>query len=309
VCDLDPARAETFAQTYRAPRHYTDPAEMLAAERPDLVDIVTPPATHRAMVALAADQGISAVCQKAFTRSLDEARETAALAEDAGITLVVHENFRFSPWYRTARALIEAGALGEIYQAAFRLRPGDGQGPNAYLDRQPYFQTMARFLVHETAIHFIDTFRFLLGEPDTVYADLVRLNPAIAGEDAGHILFGFGKARALFDGNRLADHAAENRRLTMGELTIEGSEGTLRVYGDGTLTVRKFGDNVEVAQPYALDTASFGGGAVAALQSHVVDHFINGAPLENTARDYLRNLEIEDAVYRASAEGARQTLA
>ena len=34
----------------------------------------------------------------------------------------------------------------------------------AYLERQPYFQTMPRFLVHETAIHLVDVFRFLLGE-------------------------------------------------------------------------------------------------------------------------------------------------
>ena len=66
---------------------------------------------------------------------------------------------------------------------------GDGWGDNAYLDRQPYFQTMPRLLVVETAIHWIDTFRFLFGEVDAVYARLRRINPAIAGEDAGLICF------------------------------------------------------------------------------------------------------------------------
>lgn len=113
-----------------------------------------------------------------------------------------------------------------MYQVTFRLRPGDGKGPDAYLERQPYFQTMEKFLVHETAIHLIDVFRFLLAEePSAVYAALRRLNPAIAGEDAGMMLFDFPSgARAVFDGNRLADHKAENRRLTMGEMVIEGSE-------------------------------------------------------------------------------------
>ena len=42
---------------------------------------------------------------------------------------------------------------------------------------------MEKFLVHETAIHLIDVFRFLLGEePSAVYAALRRLNPAIKGE-------------------------------------------------------------------------------------------------------------------------------
>ena len=66
-----------------------------------------------------------------------------------------------------------------------------------------------------------------------------RLNPSIAGEDAGIILFDFAAGpRGVFDGNRLADHAAENRRLTMGELLIEGEGGTLALNGDGGISLR-----------------------------------------------------------------------
>ena len=188
ICDLDRDKAEAAAQEVGVETVYDDPAELLARERPDLVDIATPPASHRDLVALAASEGIDVVCQKAFTRSLDEARETVAIAEGAGVTLAVHENFRFQPWFREIRRLVDERAFGDLYAVSFRLRPGDGQGPRAYLDRQPYFQGMERFLVHETAIHLIDTFRFLCGGCEAVYADLRRLNPAIAGEDAGVIL-------------------------------------------------------------------------------------------------------------------------
>ncbi|MEM8663484.1 MAG: Gfo/Idh/MocA family oxidoreductase [Pseudomonadota bacterium] len=307
VCDRDAQRAAAFAAQYGAPKSYTDPGAMIAAERPDLVDIITPPPTHKALIALTASAGVATICQKAFCRSLEEAQAATQCAADASIPLVVHENFRFSPWYREAKRLIDDGALGTLYQAAFRLRPGDGQGPDAYLDRQPYFQTMERFLVHETAIHFIDTFRFLLGEPNAVYADLVRLNPAIKGEDAGTILFDFGDARALFDGNRLSDHVAQNRRLTMGELIVEGSDGTLRLTGDGALFLRAFGQNEERAHPYRMG-AGFAGGAVAALQAHVLSHLIDGTPLENTADAYLTNLKIEEAVYRSAKTGQKLRL-
>ena len=91
---------------------------------------------------------------------------------DEGGQLVVHENFRWQPWYREAHRLIRDGVLGKLHSVAFRLRPGDGQGPRAYLERQPYFQKMPRLLVHETAIHWIDTFRFLMGEITAVYASL-----------------------------------------------------------------------------------------------------------------------------------------
>ena len=103
--------------------------------------------------------------------------------------MVVHENFRFMPWYRFIKTALDDDVNGGLLQATFRLRPGDGQGPKAYLDRQPYFQTMRRFEVQETAVHWVDLFRFLPGPPVSVYADLRRLNPAIAGEDAGIILF------------------------------------------------------------------------------------------------------------------------
>ena len=307
VCDRDRAKAAAFAERFAIPASYDDVAAMLDRERPDLVDIATPPATHLELIRETAARGLSTICQKAFCRSLAEAEEAAAVAEQAGILLVVHENFRFQPWYQEIRRQIDAGAIGEPYQAAFRLRPGDGQGPHAYLDRQPYFQKMERFLVHETAIHFIDTFRFLFGEVDAVLGRLCRLNPAIAGEDAGFILFEFASGvRALFDGNRLVDHAADNRRLTMGEMLVEGSSGTIRLDGYGRLFHRPFGQNQEREIAYGWDNVGFAGDSVLRLQRHVVDHLQGRGRLYNGAREYLANLRIEEAVYASSASGRLQ---
>jgi D-apiose dehydrogenase len=303
VCDRDPAKAQAFAERFGVPRHYTDVAAMLDRERPDLVDIATPPATHLVLIRETMARRLPTICQKAFCRSLDEAREAVGLAEAAETLLVVHENFRFEPWHRELKRQLDAGRIGEVYQVSFRLRPGDGQGPRAYLDRQHYFQAMERFLVHETAIHLIDVFRFLLGEPEAVMARLARLNPAIKGEDSGIILFEFpDNRRALFDGNRLVDHIADNRRLTMGELLAEGSSGVIRLDGYGRLFHRAFGSNEETAIAYHWEDHGFAGDSVLAFQRHVVEHLMGRGPIVNTASDYLRNLEVGEAVYRASAE-------
>lgn len=305
LADPDQAKARATAERFAVPATYDTAEALLDAQAPDLLDIVTPPESHAALVAAAAARGIAMVCQKPLAPTLDEARALVETAEAAGVPLIVHENFRFQPWHRHARALIDAGRLGTPHALSFRLRPGDGQGADAYRDRQPYFQTMARFLIHETGVHFVDVFRFLFGEIVAVTARLSRLNPAIAGEDAGYVIFEFASgAGGLFDGNRLNDHGADDCRLTMGEMHAEGSEGVLRLDGDGRLWWKPHG-GAERPEPYQWARRGFAGDCVHALNAHVLAHLTRGAPAENTGRAYLRNMEIVEAIYRSDAEGRR----
>lgn len=306
LCSLDAETAGTVAADYGIPVVFDELPAMLDALKPDLLDIVTPPPTHLAFIEAAAERGIPVICQKPFCADLAGAEAAAAVAERSGVPVIVHENFRFQLWYAEIKRLIDDGALGQPYQVSFRLRPGDGQGARAYLDRQPYFQAMERFLVHETAIHLIDVFRYLFGEVTAVTAHLARLNPVIAGEDAGLIIFEFaGGGRGLFDGNRLVDHAAENRRLTMGEMWVEGAEGTLRLDGDGGLFLRRHGENAEEPVAYEWNDHGYAGDCVYRLQRHVLEYLRGETEVMNTAADYLANIRIEDAVYASSAEGRR----
>ena len=299
----DPESLAEIGEQHGVEAVFDDVGDMLDRTQPDLIDIVVPPAAHQTLLEEAAKRGINVICQKPLGGTLETARAMVERAEAAGIVFAVHENFRFQPWYREAKRLMVSGQLGEITNVSFRLRPGDGQGPRAYLDRQPYFQTMKRFLVHETAIHLIDCFRYLMGEVQGVYAQLRQVNPAIAGEDAGYLVVTFTSgATGLFDGNRLLGFPAENPRLTMGELLVEGTGGSLRLDGDGGLWLRGH-DGPEEAHAYDWENRSFGGDCVLALQRHVLDHLRNGTPLENSGRDYLMNLEIEELVYRSAEAG------
>lgn len=299
-------KAEALARRYGVPRCWGDVASMLDAERPTLLDVVLPPVAQEPVVRAAIERGIPTICQKPFGIDLAQAEAMTALAEAAGVPLVVHENFRFAPWFREMRRCIDAGLFGRVHGAAFRLRPGDGQGPGAYLDRQPYFQQMPQFLVRETAVHFIDTFRFLLGEVHAVSARLRRLNPVLAGEDAGVLLLEFDDERsALFDGNRLNGHPAADPRRTMGEMWLEGEHGVMRLDGGARLWWQPH-QGAEVQHAYD-DGAARGafGGASTALQAHVLAHLRHAAPLENRARDYLTNLRVQAAAYESHRRGVR----
>lgn len=289
---------------------YDDFGQMLRQTRPELVDIISPPQTHLDYIRQCVDFKVpTVICQKPFCGDLGSAREAVRCAEESGTELIVHENFRFQPWYRLMKASVKAGDIGKLLQVTFRLRPGDGQGERAYLDRQPYFQSMQKFLIHETGIHWVDVFRFLCGEPVSVYADLRRLNPAIAGEDAGMFILDFGEGvLAQFDGNRLVDHNATNTRRTMGEAIVEGTEGVLTLDGEGRVVLRKMGASETRVLLEPATAEGFGGDCVFHLQRHVCQCLREGKKPENRASEYLRNMVIEEAIYDSAATGKRRVL-
>jgi predicted dehydrogenase len=309
LCDLDAERARALADRFGIARVCTDVEELLDSTSPDVVDVALPPAAQFNVVAATLRRQLPTICQKPFGRTWAEAVAITDLSTQQQTPLVVHENFRFTPWFRECKRLIDAGHFGCVLGISFRLRPGDGQGPRAYLDRQPYFQQMPQLLVRETAVHFIDTFRFLLGEVRAVTARLRRLNPVILGEDAGLIIFEFDDNRSgLFDGNRLNDHVAQNTRRTLGEMWLEGEAGVLRLDGDARLWFKPHGGE-ESEHAYERGSAGAFGGACTALQSHVLAHLRTGAALENTAQDYLPNLAVQAAIYQSHTSGQRVVLA
>ena len=224
-CNRNTDRAKQITDKYGIARHYTDYREMLEKEKPDFVDIITPPPTHLEMCKAAADLGINVICQKPFAPTFKEARQIVDYANKAGIRFMVHENWRFQPWHREIRKLLDDGAVGDkIHSLYFRSRMGDGWGQDAYLDRQPYFRDYPQLLVYENGVHFIDTYRYLAGQIKRVYAVLKKLNPVIAGEDSGVIIFHFESgATGVWDANRYNESNYDNPRYTFGEFLVDGN--------------------------------------------------------------------------------------
>jgi predicted dehydrogenase len=274
---------------------------MLDAERPDFVDVITPPPTHVEICRFAGQLGIRVICQKPLAPTFDDARQIVADARRNGIRLMVHENFRFQPWHREIKRLLTDGAIGNrLHSLYFRSRPGDGWGKDAYLDRQPYFRTMPRLLVYETGVHFIDTFRYLGGEIDGTYAVLRQLNSVIAGEDTGLLLFEFRSgALGVWDANRYNECNDPDPRYTFGEFLIEGNGGSIRLYLDGRLTIQPLGKE-ECQHAYPHERRGFGGDCVYVTQRHFVDCMLDDRPFETDGDDYLRTLAVQEAVYRSA---------
>ena len=303
VCDRAEETARAVQEQFAVANRYTSWTEMLDREQPDFIDIITPPNTHEEMCGYAARSGVHIICQKPLAPTMEEATRIVETVEASGVRFMVHENFRFQPWYRKIKEVQGEGTIGEFTHIHLMTRLGDGWGERAYLDRQPFFRDYPRLLIYETGVHFIDTFRYLLGEVTRVYAHLRRLNPAIRGEDTGQLLLAFESgATALWDANRYNETEAANPRYTFGEIRVDGTGGHLIMDAAANIQVKKLGQPSSNLD-YLHENRNFSGDCVYALQRHFVDCMLSGREFESTGRDYLKTLEVVFAAYDSASQG------
>jgi predicted dehydrogenase len=302
LCNSNLERAKGIMAQYGVKKHYTDYKEMILKEKPDFVDIITPPETHFEMCKFAADNGVHIICQKPLAPTYKASKQIVDYVSKTNVRFVVHENFRFQPWHREIKTMISNGAVGNLFNLNFRSRMGDGWGEDAYLARQPYFRDYEKLLIYETGVHFIDTFRYHAGEVKDVYAILKRLNPVIKGEDSGLMVLNFeSSATAVWDANRYNENNFKTSRYTFGEYLLEGAKGSIRLYADGTLTVQNLGQ-AEKEHVYTHNNVGFAGDCCYIFQRDFVDNLMAGLPFETDGTNYLKTLKVQEAVYAAAAQ-------
>jgi predicted dehydrogenase len=301
IANRSPHRGHALQREYGIATYYDDWREMLDREAPDFVDIITPPDSHEEICAYAARRGIHIVCQKPLAPTLETSRRIVEHAKRAGVRFMVHENWRWQPWYRAIKGVQHGGLIGSFTHAHFLMRLGDGWGDDAYLARQPFFREYPRLLIYETGVHFIDTFRFLFGEVTTVFAHLRRLNPVIQGEDAGQLFLTFHSgATAIWDANRYNEVEAESPRYTFGQLRIDGTNGHLTLDTESTIRLKVLGQ-AAVDVVYHREKKNFAGDCVYFLQRHFVDCMLSNREFESTGDDYLKTIAVAEAAYQSAA--------
>lgn len=161
LCDTDLQRAQEVAQRFGVPKIYTDLQILLNEERPDILDICTPPQTH----ALLAQQGLRAgahvLVEKPMATSTEECDAMIALAEEMDRSICVAHSDLFYPAFTTMRQLVDRGAIGEL------------RGMHIYLSTPVDYITSKP---HHWANHLPGG---VIGEtgPHVVYMTLAFINP------------------------------------------------------------------------------------------------------------------------------------
>lgn len=298
VADLDVSKAETFARRHGIPRFYGSVDQMLETEKPAFVDIATRPEAHLQLVQLAAEQNIHVICQKPMAPTWSECIAMCEACEKQGVRLLIHENWRWQPWYREARRLLQRGLPGRMVQITFQWRTGDGRGPEPY-SHQPYFRQMPKLLIYETLVHILDTFRFLGGEIEEINCRIRRNNFNIAGEDQAliHLQFENG-VLGLIDANRITGPMPPP--VAMGQMLLEGEERQLKIDPQGHLFVGEHDGRFQ-EHSYSIPDRGYKGDSVYATQVHLLNSLRENAPCESEGREYLKTVDLVERCYRCSA--------
>lgn len=115
VADVNRAAADDLARDLDIPGVYTDYVELLQTERPDIVSICTPPASHLDVVTRAIDAGVSAIhCEKPVALSYGDALAIVELCREGGVQLTFNLQRRFEPVHRFARTHLDRGTIGDV---------------------------------------------------------------------------------------------------------------------------------------------------------------------------------------------------
>lgn len=166
VCDLDSERGAELARRENV-RFYVDPAELLAKERVDVLDVCTPDRVHCENVILGLSAGCHVLCEKPIALSADEVDRIADAAERAGRVVMPAMMQRFVPRHEAARRAIEEGRIGAPVFGRYMWWGTFYPYPKGSVYRRK--ESLGQF-VHN-GIHYLDLMCYLMGtRPESVFA-------------------------------------------------------------------------------------------------------------------------------------------
>jgi predicted dehydrogenase len=170
------ASADRFADRFGLPRRHGSYKALVADPEVDAVYVATPHPFHHANALLALEAGKAVLVEKPFTMDAREARELVAATRASGRFLMEAMWTRFLPHMRELRALLDAGALGEVVTVI----ADHGQ----WFARDPSHRLFAPELgggaLLDLGVYAVSFASMVLGEPQRIVA---LVDPAFTGVD------------------------------------------------------------------------------------------------------------------------------
>lgn len=289
VCDVVPEVAAAAGVEFAVPAT-TDAAEVLSDPAVRAVIVATPNFTHADLVLQAAAAGRHIFCEKPMALTVADCERMRAAVVAARVQFCVGHVLRYLPVFDHMKRMVDAGVIGAPF-AMRTTRLGGWGASQSWRQRRD----LSGGPLFEVNIHEIDYQRYLLGEPETVYAtgsqrvvmqtdfeDTVFLSLRYASGAHGVLHSSLGAPRGSYSGE------------------IQGTEGIIAfTNGPSRIEWRRFdGDSGAVGEEdlHALD-------AHERELNHLVEAVLDGVPPPIGLADGRAAVAVAEAAVRSLCSG------
>lgn len=163
VCDLNVEQAKAAVAHLPGTRVYGDLAELLAKEKPDIVDICTPPKLHASMALQCLEAGAHLLIEKPLCQTVEECDRIMESAQRLQRKICVAHSDLFYPSFTRARKLVARGDIGTLQGMRIHLST-----PTDYITSKPKHWA-----------HALPGGVFGESGPHVVYMTLAYINPIV----------------------------------------------------------------------------------------------------------------------------------
>ncbi|MGY0798304.1 NAD-dependent epimerase/dehydratase family protein [Lysobacter sp. A286] len=166
ICDTDLAAAEALATRFGgvAATHLADLAHLV----PQVVHVLTPPASHAALAIEALDMGCHVLVEKPMADSVADCEAMSAKAREKNLLLGVNHSDLFDPVVMKALEVVRSGRIGEVVSVDIVRNsdyPAYAGGP------LPAMVTQGSYPLRDLGVHGVYTLEAFLGPLESLELD------------------------------------------------------------------------------------------------------------------------------------------
>ena len=308
VCDLDEDKAKAtaaeFGVAWCTPRF----SDLLASKELDLIDICTPPHTHRMLIEQALAAGFHVVCEKPLVGSLSDADAIAAAQQAAKGTLFPIFQYRFGHGLQKLKHLQSKGFAHTPYLSTIETSWRRDADYYRVLWRGKWATEMGGCCLTQ-AVHAHDILSYVNGPVKTVFAHLATRVNDIEVEDCAAVSIGMENGSvATLSVTLGAAEELSRLRFMFSDLTVESRSP--QPYSPGKDPWHFKGKTPEIDATITEALADFQpalesfAGQFALVHACIAGH----APTPVTLHEARQSLELITAIYHSAETGTAVTL-
>lgn len=297
ACDVSAETLEQFGDEFNMPGRYLDLNDMLVNEELDIAIICNWGVDHaKTAIQLAESRRVKAIlCEKPFAMNAAEAEEMVAAAAKNDVLLAEAFKFRHHPMHLKVKAMVDEGAIGEVFSIRSTLMSSRGADP---ADRTPdsnwrFNRAKGGGSINDLGCYCLAQIRFIYGtEPVRVFA---QPQMGFEVDDRASVIL-------VFPDNRTGQFTVGFNAWKSQGVDINGSTGSLHM--------DKPWNNSDEATNLEYRTA----GSATSIRFEPLLHYISqlehlcevlttGEPHRIAPQDSIDQMRALDAIFKSMATG------